>query len=197
MSCKKIKDLYTSGEWLFLYATSFTGEWATTGNLTTLDSRIYSFFSEKYIDRLYQDLTTAEITAAVVKFLNSKIYELDTLYHTTDAVYNPIENYNLTESGTDETHSSSTGNTADYSTSYNSTTENKTGKSEAGGTSSTFLTHSFSRSGNIGVTTTQQMLQSERDIAHFDFLGYVADIIISNFTVSEYFPVKDMLEVII
>ena len=36
-------------------------------------------------------------------------------------------------------------------------------------------THTLSRSGNIGVTTTQQMLQQERDIAYFNFIDIICN----------------------
>ena len=46
-------------------------------------------------------------------------------------------------------------------------------------------THILTRSGNIGVTTTQQMLQSEREVAHFniidDYLDGVSNEIMLNF----------------
>ena len=42
-----------------------------------------------------------------------------------------------------------------------------------------FRENTLTRSGNIGVTTTQQMLEQERNIAVFNFVQYVTDIIIS------------------
>lgn len=199
MAEKKLESMFDSNhKWLSnITAILAIGTWTTYDNVLAVDHRIYDFFRKKYFDRDFAVLEDANINAAVTDFINSHVYELDKLFATTQVQYDPIENYSMTESGTDETHSSSSGNTTDYSTSYNSTVENKTGKSEAGGSSSTFLTHSFSRSGNIGVTTSQQMLQSERDLAHFDFIGYVAEMIVTNFTSSQYFPVKDMFEVII
>lgn len=199
MQVKKLEAMFDSDhKWLSnISAILAVGTWTTYANVSAVDHRIYDFFRKKYFDRDFAALEDSDINAAVTDFINSHVYELDSLYATTTATYNPIENYNLTESGRDETRSSSTGSTTDYSTSYNSATENKTGKSEAGGSSSTTLIHSFSRSGNIGVTTTQQMLQSERDIAHFDFIGYVAEMVVTNFTNSQYFPDKDFFEVII
>ena len=39
------------------------------------------------------------------------------------------------------------------------------------------LEHTLTRSGNIGVTTSQQMLQSERDIANFSVIfSYLEEI---------------------
>lgn len=46
--------------------------------------------------------------------------------------------------------------------------------------------HKFTRSGNIGVTTSQQMLESERDIAMFNFIGIVAHDIIKSICICIY-----------
>lgn len=47
-------------------------------------------------------------------------------------------------------------------------------------------THKFTRSGNVGVTTSQQMLESERDIAMFNFIGIVAHDIIKSICICIY-----------
>lgn len=195
---KHLKDLFNDNHlWITVSTVPITGNWSTLTNTTAIDHRLYDFYSDKVIDRSFSHLDNAGITSAVADFINSQVYELDKLYATTQAVYDPIQNYSMTESGTDETHSSSSGDTTEYATSYDSDTENKTGKSTAGGSSSNFLTHNFTRSGNIGVTTSQQMLQSERDLAHFDFIGYVAELIVTNFTSAEYFPCEDLMAVIL
>ena len=46
--------------------------------------------------------------------------------------------------------------------------------------------HEFKRTGNIGVTTSQQMLESERDIAMFNFIGIVAHDIIKSICICIY-----------
>lgn len=195
---KHLKELFDANHlWISTSSITLIGDWSTLDNTTAIDHRIYDFFGDKVIDRSFSHLTDEQITSAVADFINSQVYELDKLYATTEAEYDPIQNYSMTESGTDETYASSSGDTTDYTTSYNSESENKTGKSAATGSSSTTLTHNFTRSGNIGVTTSQQMLQSERDLAHFDFVGYVAEMIVTNFTSSEYFPCDDLMAVIL
>ena len=52
--------------------------------------------------------------------------------------------------------------------------------------SSGTTTHKFTRSGNVGVTTSQQMLESERDIAMFNFIGIVAHDIIKSICICIY-----------
>lgn len=54
------------------------------------------------------------------------------------------------------------------------------------GTNNSSTTHEFKRSGNIGVTTSQQMLQSQRDIAMFNFMAIVAHDIIKLITICIY-----------
>lgn len=198
MMLKRLKEMFNDNHlWLSLSSVTLIGDWSTLDNTTAIDHRLYNFFGDKAFDPSFSKLDNSAITAAVADFINSKVYELDKLYATTEAEYDPIQNYSMTESGTDITASSSSGDTTDYTTSYNSSSENKTGKSEAAGESSSTLTHSFTRSGNIGVTTSQQMLQSERELAHFDFIGYVADLIIENFTTAAYFPEDDFMAVIL
>ena len=195
---KKLKELFDANHlWISTSSITLIGDWSTLDNTTAIDHRIYDFFGDKVIDRSFSHLDNDKITAAVADFINSQVYELDKLYATTEAEYDPIQNYSMSESGTDATTASSSGDTTDYTTSYNSSTENKTGKSAASGSSSTTLVHNFTRSGNIGVTTSQQMLQSERDLAHFDFIGYVAEMIVHNFTTAEYFPCDDLMAVIL
>lgn len=118
-------------------------------------------------------------------------YEMEKLLATTLAEYNPIENYSMSESGTDtETNSSTTNvqnptqtNTTEMSVSpsdsatykpkeKNVDTTSYEGKiiSDTGGT--TKNVHEFKRSGNIGVTTTQDMLISERKVAEFSLFSH-------------------------
>lgn len=195
---KQLKDMFNENHlWITLSSVTLIGDWSTLDNTMAIDHRMYDMFGDKVIDRSFSSLTNEQITSAVADFINSQVYELDKLYATTEAKYDPIQNYSMTESGTDLTTASSSGDTTDYSTSYNSESENKTGKSAASGNSSTKLVHNFRRAGNIGITTSQQMLQSERDLAHFDFIGYVAEMIVTNFTTAEYFPCDDLMAVIL
>lgn len=198
MRLKRIKDMFNdSGEWISATGITIIGEWSDLANTQAVDKRLLTFFGDKAFDMSFQHMTNSEISAAVTAYIDSIVYELDGLFATTELEYNPIENYNMTESGRDETRSTSSGNTTMYSTAYNDTNEAETGKSAAGGSSNTALIHSFSRSGNVGVTTSQQMLEAQRDVVKFDFIGYVCDKIIENFTMTEYFPEKDLFEVIL
>lgn len=53
-------------------------------------------------------------------------------------------------------------------------------------TSTDTMNHNFTRHGNIGVTTSQQMLESEREVAMFNFIGIVAHDIIKSICICLY-----------
>ena len=93
------------------------------------------------------------------------------LYKTTQFKYDPIENYNMVEEGTDSGTIKNNGkNINRYSNTPMGKIENlDTHLTEAtiddttsNGTSES--KHNFTRHGNIGVTSTQQLIQQERDL---------------------------------
>ena len=107
------------------------------------------------------------------------------------AEYNPIYNYDRTETH-DETNSgntSSNSETTDRVAGYNSSTlENSaqnTGNDSSNSTGSTTYTHRAY--GNIGVTTSQQMIQSELDLAHnTNIYQIITDDFIKKFCIMVY-----------
>ena len=179
-----------------------------TDNAEMLDFNInhdyenYVFLtSQKEVQNAYQ-----EFVKLVKSHLLLNSYKYSGLYKTTLLEYNPIENYSMSESGTDTrtpnittTDSTNIGGQSNSTTSTDSvspydtqtfTDSNKTiilennGAREdsntrtESGTETT--THEFKRSGNIGVTTSQQMLESERKVVNFTFLKIVFNNIISD-----------------
>lgn len=129
--------------------------------------------------------------------------------------YNPLENYNSTEtehrsrSGEAATsmNSSSTGDSTtsgsntDGMWAYNSGTDptdtdksdssgSATTSSESGSQSASSETgeedRTFSRHGNIGVTTSQQMLEDEWEVARLNLYKSIADVFITELTVPVY-----------
>lgn len=105
--------------------------------------------------------------------LNTRLREImprfNKLYKTTLFKYNPIENYNMEEKGKD-TRKGSSDTLAKYSdTPQGELTDLKEGRYLTNATHGTDSStgeevHEFSRHGNIGVTTTQQMIEQERAI---------------------------------
>ena len=150
--------------------------------------------SQKEVQNAYQ-----EFVKLVKSHLLLNSYKYSGLYKTTLLEYNPIENYSMSESGTDtRTPNLSTTDTMSIGAQSNSTTStdsvspydtqtftdsNKTIVSENNGaredsntkteTGTETTKHDFKRSGNIGVTTSQQMLESERKVVNFTFLKIV------------------------
>lgn len=185
-------------------------------------SEMFSYFVNKFGERgfyLYYDSENATNNTNRVKQASDYIalygkshkYEYDKLVDTLSLEYNPIENYSMTEKGTDtrtpnitQTNKGVNTNTVGVDTSIttgkttfdksdsfiNDTKTTNTGTNTDTQDINTTVTtagnektvHEFTRSGNIGVTTSQQMIQAERELAMFSvvdlFVKAVADIIL-------------------
>lgn len=150
-----------------------------------------------------------------------KKYEWDTLYSSIIQNYNPIWNVDGTEkteysaeketnqigAATDTfTSGERKGTTTDFAIPYNGTEEKETGKATSQNISYTDTnskgTHTdtldrdahtvtITRQGNIGVTKTQELLQSQRDIAMFDFLDTVLKECIDAITIPIFVEKED------
>lgn len=207
-------------------------------------SMLTNFMSEEYgtyrlrfkFEKLVDATLTSAIQAACDNVYLTHVYTYQTLYDTTVAQYNPIENYNMKEhedtknSGTDTTeknigsHTDSTnigevtttdiygqdkttrsvtGDRAPFESQtykhldYNNASDTRDSRTDrhtqsqqsnsmtVGGRHDTdTLEHGheierdLTRSGNIGVTTTQQMLEQERNIAAMNLVRIVANDIV-------------------
>ena len=158
------------------------------------------------------------IRKRVTNLINVRKYKYTKLYDTTLLEYNPIENYSMSESGTDihtpnltTTDRTNIGEQANSTTSTDSvspydtqtfTDSNKTIVSENNGaredsntkteTGTETTMHDFKRSGNIGVTTSQQMIESERKVVNFTFLKIVfANIIDDTCILTEWGDINE------
>lgn len=153
----------------------------------------------------------ARASAYIALYGKSHKYEYDKLVDTLSLEYNPIENYSMTEKGTDtrtpnitQTNKGVNTNTVGVDTSIttgkttfdksdsfiNDTKTTNTGTNTDTQDINTTVTtagnektvREFTRSGNIGVTTSQQMIESERQLAMFSvvdlFVKAIADIIL-------------------
>lgn len=132
------------------------------------------------------------------------------MYNTTKLEYNPIENYDRNEESTEEnsrtgtgatsttTNDHSTGTNDSYSTGFNSgslvqtgenvadTSTTATGESNSTSSENGAITRTSRIHGNIGVTTSQQMLESEREVAQFDIYEFMADDFCNEFCIQLY-----------
>ena len=120
--------------------------------------------------------------------------------------YNPIENYDRNESWTDHkktgeinsavSQSSGTGNNEDKKSAYDAATYSPYLKSEtssSGNNTSTGIsdqnedgTHDGRIHGNIGVKTTQSMVQEELDLSEFNLYDEISNLFLTEFCVYTY-----------
>lgn len=134
---------------------------------------------KKIIEHYYHRQIGFETWALFKYHVNVKMREIMPYYidiwKTTQYEYNPIENYSMTEEFNDknEGSASSSGNASErHSDTPQNSIDNiddymsSASKSDTAGQSSSKNNnnHTGWRKGNIGVTTSQQMIQSERDI---------------------------------
>lgn len=141
--------------------------------------------------------------ARIVDFFSMWQWKFEKLAKTLDLEYNPIENYDRYEDSTHTTaHSGQdkTENTGEVTTSPNTVTEGDyygfnltegsrpvdkttvTGSDQTDTNSTSTMTHGHQEAltvdshihGNIGVTTSQQMIQSEKELAGFSIYYTIA-----------------------
>lgn len=132
-------------------------------------------------------------------------YNWKKLYDTTLLEYNPIENYDRMEEWNDtDTESGSstvtneimnTGTVTEQNTAFNAgladhakeISDNDT-TNNGSGTNKRDAKHTRSgrAHGNIGVTTSQQMIQSEREVAIFNIYDIIAESFVENFCLMIY-----------
>lgn len=191
---KKIDDMFVGAQYTdWINTLNLAGDWSTLDNTTKIDWILKVEYRDKYLSEEFQSMEKANINIFVSKFLDSKASVLDKLYATTQFEYDPIENYNMTESGTDSGTSGATASGQNKGTSYDSLTPNLIDSNSSNSSAHSSSNHSLTRSGNIGVTTSQQMIMQEREVAAYDFLHYVAELIVEQFTQSLYDPNNEVL----
>lgn len=221
-----MKKLITLNEWVELFPSIQTifDKVSTDLKLFTIftSAEMFYYFADKFGERdfyKYYDTENMTNNTNMIKQASDYIalygkshkYEYDKLVDTLSLEYNPIENYSMTEKGTDtrtpnitQTNKGVNTNTVGVDTSIttgkttfdksdsfiNDTKTTNTGTNTDTQDINTTVTtagnekivHEFTRSGNIGVTTSQQMIESERQLAMFSvvdlFIKAIADIIL-------------------
>lgn len=221
-----MKKLITLNEWAEKFPTINTifDKVSKDLKLFTIftSAEMFSYFVNKFGERdfyKYYDTENMTNNTNMIKQASDYIalygkshkYEYDKLVDTLSLEYNPIENYSMTEKGTDtrtpnitQTNKGVNTNTVGVDTSVttgrttfdksdsfiNDTKTTNTGTNTDTQDINTTVTtagtektvHEFTRSGNIGVTTSQQMIESERQLAMFSvvdlFVKAIADIIL-------------------
>lgn len=157
-----------------------------------------------FVERLYNDGKTAsEISSYVASICYNRFSEKwKKIYSALMTEYKPLENYSMEEIRTPDLTDEDTENvgseitterTTNASNKYkgfnadepvtinetdgeeSSTTSGAKAKNETSRTSTHTGTETLTRAGNIGVTTSQQMLESEFKVRQFDFYQSIFD----------------------
>ena len=128
--------------------------------------------------------------AAVTVWAAERKEVWDKLYETTQLTYNPIENYDRMEESLSTSSGGSSGSTTSTSsaTAFDSNTFSDTGRGVTQGSNRSNSSGTFKSRvhGNIGVTTSQQMLESQRNVVKFCMTEYIINDFISRFCVGVY-----------
>ena len=146
--------------------------------MSPLFMRLYNKYEEDLTD-------TCEAVASIIKM--KFLFNWNKLAEAVFSDYNPIDNYNMTENKKtdykEETVTDNTDKTTQRYKGFNSNDMQDVSESESEGNINTTKTdtgtsanNELTRKGNIGVTTTQQMIQSSYELAKKNVL----DIIYSN-----------------
>ena len=151
--------------------------WLTEDMAGNLDTEyIYLRSGDKSISPLLEHTSLDKTASIIVSKFGDKWNRLYDAFIT--RVYNPIENYSMTES--EKTNSkvkvTSSGTAGTYG--FNSDTSVPTGESSTETTSEGNAddnNRTLTRSGNIGVTTSQQMLKSEIELRKWNFANMLYD----------------------
>lgn len=160
------------------------------------------------------ELTTEYMNIIISSLYTHYKVSWSKLYDTLSLEYNPIENYDSHEETTDTV--TNTGSNIDTDSTTHSTldklevndsnygfnsampvpskdsstthtvTENNGGAVEHSHNTTTTTVHTLDRAGNIGVTTSQQMIQSERDLWIWNYFDSVYQDIDTFFTIKIY-----------
>ena len=205
-----------------------------------LDFGVCAYAQSRELGTLYdvmQDAATSddEIRAGLVAVTFTLFREAwDNIYAALNADYNPINNYSMTESGTDTRTNTGTQSTSEersgtetetpnltntttgennssgglygfnsaesvpsdttHGTNTNTNTQSGTVNTNTSDTTASTRTddltekniHTFERSGNIGVTTSQQMIESELELRKKQFYSIVYKDIVNHLCLSVY-----------
>lgn len=116
----------------------------------------------------------AFMKSAVTMWSKKNLESWNKMSATTKLEYNPIENYDRMEEWNDQ------GNAVSRVAGYNESELVKAGDGD------TYSTHKGRTHGNIGVTTSQQMIEEERRVAQFNMYDYIVQDFKRRFCVMVY-----------
>ena len=156
-------------------------DWMSVEDAKTLDLDYYLNHGQRSISPLYEQLINQQANNEAFNALNKLVDIIylkfkdkwNRIYDTyIKSTYNALENYSMTEVEKNATKVTSTDNTKGGSYGFNSDVSvpvndsNSTSVVEGNGEDNK---RELTRSGNIGVTTSQQMLESELQLRKYNF----------------------------
>lgn len=103
-----------------------------------------------------------------------------------DLKYNAIENYDRFEEWTDDAGGNAQTSSNEMVSAFNSDAMRDDSSSDNQSAFKNNAKHTGHLHGNIGVTTSQQMLESELDIVKWNLYEHMADLFLKDFTVPIY-----------
>ena len=125
---------------------------------------------------IWQDINTLKYL--IIVWAQSNIHRWQKMFATEYLEYNPIENYDRME----EWHDNGTSEQQTSVAAYDSKEFEPQAKADGNGDS----WHTGRTHGNIGVTTSQQMIQAERQVLEFNFYQWLANEFKKRFCVALY-----------
>ena len=120
------------------------------------------------LEIVYPDIDIMKLAITTWSIANQ--YTWQKLYDTMVVEYNPIWNVDATVNI--DRNTSGSGNATDAVKGFNSNVWAESDKTDTSSSAEEDVIER--RTGNIGVTTTQQMLEQERKIADFNMISYIA-----------------------
>lgn len=200
---KRINDVIpewlTGG--IFSALDSFDVPWKDLEIASELDLQYHGNYSgQKIISPLVKTLLVdGELTSGNMELLGATIFTMfgdnwAKQWETLIVEYNPIENYRMVENMTDDIKTTDYGRTSTRTDNLTNNTDNSTHAFNSlsavptneiesrntgtqgitdGGRDTETRNYELTRSGNIGVTTSQQMIESERKLRMWNFFDMV------------------------
>lgn len=196
---ERIKDITNNGESMFVSTYNYgVDDWFTPEYQNNVAHRVYDLFGERELFNNTLDKVRNQIQWLFI----ANAYRYNTIYETTVAVYNPMENYDMHEvttvNGTNNTGAQA--NTSTVGQQVNSGTDNSNVfafdstdavANATGADSNTLGSRSDSSNigaredshseniqkdihGNLGVMAGQDLIQKSRDIAELSLIDIMA-----------------------
>ena len=166
---KKIKDTLSYGsQGLFSFINSqHNPPWVDVLNGLILDELYYFKSGEKYTSSLLDEVSEDSRGATLWRYLANVVWAVygdkwTRTYNALQLDYNPINNYDMVETENGTTSANSTNAVYGFNSTSVVPSDENAGQSTSGRT--------LTRSGNIGVTSSMQLLESEISLREYNFV---------------------------